>query len=52
MGTTVGLFLNLQSDIVNRVASIFKTDQSAYQFQQLAAIYDSAMNKWSLTHLI
>ena len=51
MGKTVGLFLNLQCDIVTEhLASIYKTDQSAYQFQQLAAIYDSAMNKWNLTH--
>ena len=44
MGKTAGIFLNLQCDC-HRVASIFiKTDQSLYQFQQLAAIFDSAVN--------
>ena len=43
LGTTEGIFLNLQCDC-HRVASIFiKTDQSTYPFQQLAAIFDSAM---------
>ena len=32
-----------------RVVSIFiKTDQSPYEFQHLAARFDSAINKWSL----
>ena len=45
MGTTEGIFLNLQCDC-HRVASIFiKTDQSTYQFQHLAARFDRAMNK-------
>ena len=48
MGTTEGIFLNLQCDC-HRVASIFiKTDQSTYQFQHLAARFDIAMDKWSL----
>ena len=51
MGTTEGILINLQCDC-HRVASIFiKTDQSTYQFQDLAARFDSAMNKWTLTHL-
>ena len=45
MGTTEGIFLNLQCDC-HRVASIFiKTDQSTYQFQHLAARFDIAMDK-------
>ena len=32
-------------------ANIYKTDQSTYQFQHLAARFDSAMNKWTLPHL-
>ena len=44
MGKTAGIFLNLQCDC-HIVSSIFlETDQSPYQFQQLAAIFDSAMN--------
>ena len=43
MGKTEGIFLNFQCDC-HRVASIFKkTDQSAYQCQHLAAIFNSAM---------
>ena len=50
MGKTEGIFLNLQCDCY-RVASVFiKTDRSTYLFQHLAGIFDSAMNKWSLTH--
>ena len=29
---------------------IYKTDQSPYQVQHVAARFDSAMNKWSLPH--
>ena len=47
---TEGIFLNVQRDC-HRVASIFiKTDRSTYQFQHLAARFDSAMNKWTLFH--
>ena len=50
MGKIEGIFLNLQCDC-HRVASIFiKTDRSTYQFQHLAARFDSAMNKWTLLH--
>ena len=49
VGTTEGIFLDLQRDC-HRVASIFiKTDQSTYQ--HLAARFDSAMNKWTLPQL-
>ena len=50
MDKTEGIFLNLQCDC-HRVASIFyKTDQSTYLFQHLAARFDSAVNKWTLAH--
>ena len=50
MGKIEGIFQNLQCDC-HRVASIFiKTDQSPYEFQHLAARFDSAMNKWCLPH--
>ena len=31
---------------------IYKSDQSTYQIQHLAARFDSAMNKWTLPHLL
>ena len=50
MGKTEGIFLNLQCNC-HRVASIFiTTDQSPYQFQHLAARFDSTVNTWSLPH--
>ena len=50
MGKTEGIFLNLQCDC-HRAASIFIKLINQRQFQHLAAIFDSAMNKWTLTHL-
>ena len=50
MGKTEGIFLNLKCDCHIVAPISIKTYQSPYQFQHLAARFDSAMNKWSLPH--
>ena len=50
MGKTEGIVLNLQCGC-HRISSIFiKTNQSPFQFQHLAARFDSAMNKCSIPY--
>ena len=52
MGKTEGLFYFSICNVILSQSSvyIYKTDQSAFQFQHLAARYDSAKYKLSLPH--